>query len=78
MAAVSKTMVFKEPQPAPRCKAMQEMAQQGENLHHEKPPGWCDTRRILYDTEACGLQRDVCKRVNLITSYKETWNAQAA
>jgi len=35
------------------------MARQGGNLHHEKPPGRCDTRRNSYDTGARGLQRDI-------------------
>jgi len=35
------------------------MARQGGNLHHEKPPGRCDTRRHSYETGARGLQRDI-------------------
>ena len=35
------------------------MARQGGSLHHEKPPGRCDTRRNSYETGARGLQRDI-------------------
>ncbi|MBT0160961.1 hypothetical protein G4O51_13355 [Candidatus Bathyarchaeota archaeon A05DMB-2] len=35
------------------------MARQGGNLHHEKPPWRCGTRRHSYDTGARGLQRDI-------------------
>ena len=33
------------------------MARQGGNLHHEKPPERCDTRRNSYETGARGSQR---------------------
>jgi len=33
------------------------MARQGGNLHHEKPPRRCDTRRNSYETGARGSQR---------------------
>ena len=35
------------------------MARQGGNLHHEKPPGQCGTRRNSYETGARGLQRGI-------------------
>jgi hypothetical protein len=34
---------------------MRAMARQGGNLHHEKPPERCVTRRNSYDTGAHGL-----------------------
>jgi hypothetical protein len=35
------------------------IVRQGGNLHHEKPPERCDTRRNFYETGARGWQRDI-------------------